>query len=138
MPRRAYLTKTDIAGVENDLSTLNTDVAGLKTAVSGLQTDVSILKTDVAGLKTELTASTQRLALEIVKTNDRIDRVETSLREEMARNTDRILTAIVSFAGKAENYDKTAALHGQVLTEVQVTLKDHSRRLDALEARPPR
>jgi len=130
--------KTDVAVLKTDVAVLKTDVAELKTDVAILKTDVAILKTDVAGLRSDLDASTKRLALEIVKTNDRVAHLESSLREEMRQNTDRILGAIDAFARKGENYDKTAVLHGQVLTEVQLTLKDHSRRIGALEANPPR
>ena len=84
-------------------------------------------------LRAEIAASSKRLALEIVKTNARVTSLEDSLRAEMSRNTDKILRAIDVFAGKSDSRERAVVLHGRVLTEVQVTLKDHEGRLSALE-----
>lgn len=62
-----------------------------------------------------------------------VESAKSELRAEMSRNTDKILRAIDVFAGKSDSRERAVVLHGRVLTEVQVTLKDHEGRLSALE-----
>jgi hypothetical protein len=49
----------------------------------------------------------------------------------------RILNSIDAFAAKSLKYDRASTLHGQALTEAQVKLKDHDKRIASLESRPP-
>lgn len=84
------------------------------------------------GLDHKIDRVHKSLAKEIV-------RVQADLREvkaNMATKDDvrKILTAVQDFAGKAEAFGRTATLHGQALTEVSVSLKDHDRRLRTLES----
>ncbi len=46
----------------------------------------------------------------------------------------RIMNAIDSFAKRSERDERARVLHGQALTQVQVTLKDHETRLVRPEA----
>jgi hypothetical protein len=126
-----FATKDDLAqfATKDDLAQLATkdDLAKLSTATKG----------DVAELRGEFTRfnDAQRgMALEIVRIQSRLDSVEAN----MATKSDvkRILDSVDAFARRAEGYDRVAALHGHVLTEVQVQVKGHESRIKTLENRP--
>ena len=76
-----------------------------------------------------------RVASELVNTQADVREI----RRDMATKDDikRVLNAIDAFAKKSENDDKSVALHGHVLTEVQVDLKDHEKRIKTLESTRP-
>jgi uncharacterized coiled-coil DUF342 family protein len=85
--------------------------------------------------KAELDRVRRDLSIEIARTQADVREIK----ETMSTKSDikRILDSIDAFAGKSVNYDRAATLHGQVLTEVQVKLKDHDQRIKSLEMRPP-
>lgn len=58
------------------------------------------------------------------------------IRATMATKDDvrALLGPIHDLAAKFEAFGRMATIHGQALTEGQVTLKDHERRLRALES----
>jgi hypothetical protein len=85
--------------------------------------------------KADLTASAKRLGLEIVKMNSRIDRLEASLRKEMARNTSYAMNAIDDFAKKSINAHNAIILHGRAITAIRSELKGCDMRMTALEDR---
>ena len=87
-------------------------------------------------LDQKIDASTKRLALEIVKTNGRMDDLEVRLTKTMSKNTDRILTALDRSARIMEADNRAVILHGSILTEVQLKLQDHDQRLIRLEGAP--
>ena len=103
----------------------------IKSDMTEVKTDLAGVKTDLAGVKTQLKAVTVAL----VKTQADVREIK----ETMATKSDveRILVAVESFAGKAQVYDRAAVLHGHALTEAQVTLRDHEKRLRAIETRAP-
>jgi hypothetical protein len=74
---------------------------------SGLGQLKAELTAEMTELNQKIEDSTKRLALEILKTNGRIDRLDGSLRGQMESDTRRILKAIDDFAGKAEKYDRS-------------------------------
>jgi hypothetical protein len=114
-----FATKTDL-----DRFALKTDLDRFAS-----KTDAEFLRLDA-----KIDSATSRLAKEIVALQ--VDVRE--IRETMAtkNDVDRILAAVESFAGKAQVYDRAAVLHGSALTEAQVTLLDHEKRLRSIETRP--
>ncbi|HAZ08774.1 MAG TPA: hypothetical protein DCZ01_09705 [Elusimicrobia bacterium] len=144
-------TKVDLAALGE---AMKADVAGLRAEFTGLREELEtkVTKTELSNLreemksefksvraemstKTELSEARRELALAILDTNKRIDYLEGSLRTEMREGTSRVLQAIDAFTGKAQNSERAAVLHGQALTDVQVGMKDHERRITTLEAR---
>lgn len=120
--------QTDIessrVGVKADVENLRIDV----------KTDIASLRTEMGLLEAKIDSSVRRLAKEIVD-----GRAETrELKEVVATKTDikRFIDAVESFAGKAQSYDAAKVLHGHALTDVQVQMQDHERRITDLEARP--
>ena len=111
--------------------------------------DALATKADLAQLGQRLDQNVARLDQNITRLDQKIDRVAVALVNTQAdvreiRNTmstkddiNRVLTAIDSFAKKAQNYDRVAVLHGRTLVEVEVSLKDHGERLEALESARP-
>ena len=95
-------------------------------------------KTDLErfATKADLDSVTARLAKGIVATQASVSEINEKMATMMTKKDgDRILAALQDFAGKAQNYDKVAALHGRSLTEAEVTLIDHEKRLRAIERR---
>jgi len=123
--------KTDVAVLKTDVAVLKTDVAGLKTDVAGLKTDVAGLKTDMADVKSELSASTKRLALGILETNVRMDRLAEGLREEMRALRSDVSDKLDTAVSRMETLWRESVVLPRVVD-------DHERRITALEARPPR
>lgn len=83
----------------------------------------------------EFNSRMRTLTIELVKTQADVRDIKDKM-HGMATKTDidRVLVAIDRFAGKAESYDRAKTLHGHALTEAQVTLKDHERRIKRLES----
>lgn len=87
----------------------------------------SELKADLGALK----ATVNKVAAEVVKTQAELREV----RQTMATKDDvgRILNAIDAFAQKGQTYDQKALSHGAIITDHEDRLRDHGRRLTALE-----
>lgn len=115
---------------ENDKPATKADISLLKADMALMAT-----KTELAAVKTDLTAQINRVAVALVNTQADVRRIEQSMATK--KDVERILGAIDAFAKKSENYDKAVTLHGPILTEVQVELKDHESRLKTLEAARP-
>jgi len=49
-------------------------------------------------------------------------------------NTERILTALGRYAHAVEDQHRAVAIHGRILTEIQLQLQDHDQRIVRLEA----
>ena len=73
-----------------------------------------------------------RVAASLVNTQADVRRIEQFMATK--KDIERILGAIYAFAKKSENHDNAVALHGHVLTEVQVGLKGHESRLKTIES----
>jgi hypothetical protein len=59
------------------------------------------------------------------------------VKERMATKADmhRILEAIDAFSGMARSFNDSKTIHGRSLTDAEVKLKDHERRIKGLEDR---
>lgn len=91
------------------------------------------IDSSVCRLEEKIDSSVDRLAKEIVATQAGMR----EMRENMSTKSDidRLISAIDSFAGQAQDSNRGVVLHGRALTETAVTLRDHEKRLSALEAR---
>ena len=127
--------KADIAGLKSDVAVLKTDVAELKSDVSTLKTDVAGLKVNLAEtekkLRGEIRDSSRRLALAVIQTNDRIDKVAIELREEMRAINSNVGRTLDSAVSRMEILWRETVSFPRILD-------DHDRRITALEARQTR
>lgn len=105
------------------------------------KSDVSLERLDqkidvsVERLDQKIDTSVRRLAKAIVETQAEVREVKSTLTGLATKDdVSRILGAIDAFAGKAQNYDRAAALHGQALSEVRAQVKDHERRIKKIES----
>ena len=116
----APASRADLAGVEGRLDARIADVEGR-------------LNAKIADVEGRLDAKIGRVAMELVKTQDRLKTIE----DTMANKDDvgRILAAIDVFAGKAVAYDQKSLSHGAILTDHEDKLREHGRRLAALETK---
>lgn len=101
--------------------------------------DKPATKADLQAVRSELKEDIKRVAVAVVKTQSDIQEIRHDMAAKMSTKDDisRVLSAIDAFAKKSENYDKAVTLHGPILTEVQVGLKDHEKRLKTLESTRP-
>lgn len=83
----------------------------------------------------KLDESVRRLATELVRLDVKIDTKVDALDVKLTSKLDRVLSVVQDFAGKLDRYGAGQALHGHVLTEAQVQLKDDERRIGGLENR---
>lgn len=105
-------------------------------SAAATKTDLHALDTALGGRIDGVDRTIARVAAEVVRTQADVREIK----ETMATKSDinRILSAIDTFAFKTESHDRASVIHGQTLVEVEVTLKDHERRLSSLESpRPP-
>ena len=114
--------------------------------------DISLLKADISLLRVELKAELaskaaldrldkkiDRVAAAVVNTQADIKEIRNDMATKMATKDDisRVLKAIDAFAGKSESAHNAVVLHGRILTDVQVGLKDHDGRLKTIESARP-
>lgn len=76
---------------------------------------------DIEKLDAKIDERTKRLAMEILKTNDKIGSLEASI----DKNTNRILSALDQYTKTAEASNRAVILHGQALSDHGQTLKHH-------------
>jgi len=126
-------TQADLAGAE---TALRSEMAGMKTALQSemsdmkteLRSEMSDMKTELrsemSDMKKELKADIARVAVGLVKTQDRLQRVE----ENMATKAD-IRTVI----GHIDGLTKGLSSYEYRLAVRKHQLQDHERRIDALE-----
>jgi hypothetical protein len=119
--------------MENDglFPATQADLAGVKGDIESLR---AVFKSDIGRLDAKIDSSVRRLAMEIVDVKTELS----ELKSVVATKTDikNLVDAVVSFSGKAQSYDAAKIIHGQALTDAQVLLKDHERRIKGLEDRP--
>jgi hypothetical protein len=113
------------------LPATRSDLEGLRTEI---KTDIQGLRVETGRMDAKIDSSFRRLAIEIID-------VRTELRElksVVATKSDikRLVDTVEGFAGKSQKYDAATVLHGQALTDVQIQMKDHERRIKGLEDRP--
>lgn len=122
-------TKTDLDELRRDLTA---EIRQIRSVMS--------TKDDIAGMATKddivkiLGRKVDNLIIDVIKLREGYHEIRTTMATK--NDINRILNAIDAFAGKSEDSHRAILLHGQILTEIQITLKDHGRRLTALESRP--
>ena len=118
-------TKSDIARLDQKIDRLD----------QKLDQNISRLDGNISRLDQKI----DRVVVEVVKTQSDIREIKHDMATKMATKDDinRILNAIDAFAKKSESDHGAVVLHGQVLTEVQVDLKNHEQRLKTLESARP-
>ena len=99
--------------------------------------DTPATKADLAQLGQRLDQKIDRVAVEVAKTQGHMERMEDRLNTKMDARFNQVINAIDSFAKKGESYGRAAVLHGHTLVEVEVSLKDHEKRLKTLESARP-
>ncbi|NNN05499.1 MAG: hypothetical protein HKL90_06330 [Elusimicrobia bacterium] len=76
-----------------------------------------------------------RVIVEVVRTQADVREIKANMANLATKDDIRnYVGTIQDFAAKVERSDRARILHGQALTEGQVTLKDHERRLRTLES----
>jgi hypothetical protein len=125
--------------VKSDMQALRTELKGDNQALRAeLKGDNQALKTELKGdnqaLKTELKGDIHRLSGAIIELQADMREVKSNMATKA--DVDRIMSAIDSFAKRSENDNRAMVLHGQTLTEVEVKLGDHEKRLARLESIP--
>lgn len=137
-------TRADLSAAVAVLkSDLKSDIAGVRTELKSDIADVRTeLKSDIADVRTELKSDISRLdkkidrvAVEVVKTNVRMDDMHQSLSRKIDDGNNRIMTTLDAFVKKVEADNRAIVIHSQVLIEHSEKLKDHGRRLTVLEPR---
>ncbi|MBI5209586.1 MAG: hypothetical protein HY927_06380 [Elusimicrobia bacterium] len=104
----------------------------IKTTTDALRGELKAVETRLDG---KIEGVQHRLAKAIVQTQSDIRGIQQTMKGLSTKeDIQRILSAIDSFAGKAQSYDRAAVLHGHSLTEVQAQVKDHEGRIKALES----
>lgn len=115
------------------------DLKKVETALKGdIEAVEAKLKGEIQSVKTELNKKIDKVAMELVRTQADVREIKETMATKMATKEDvsKILTAIDRFAGKAEGYDRAAVLHGKSLTEHEIRISDHDKRLVRLESGP--
>lgn len=117
-----------------------TDAAQPATKGDLSRTDAKLDATDakVDALTTKLAATdakVDRLAIELVRTRADLAQLwEESKGFATKADIERVLSAIDAFARKGEAYDRKSYSHGDMLQNHEAQLRDHGRRIGALEA----
>ncbi len=75
----------------------------------------------------------RRLAAEVVKTNEKMDRMEEGLRHEMRGLKTEVTTALDASVGRMETLWRESVLLPRVLDQHGAALRDHETRLGPLE-----
>ena len=109
--------------------------SSMKADIAGLKSDVAVLKVNLAeteeNLRGEIRDSSRRLALAVIQTNDRIDKVAIELREEMRAINSNVGRTLDSAVSRMEILWRETVSFPRILD-------DRDRRITALEARQTR
>ena len=124
-------TKADLRAVKGDVSDLKADVSAMKLDFTAMRTDIG---SAFGRLDAKIDASTRRLSMEIVS-------IQADIRDMKDRFVTRdefkyLVGLVEGIAGQFKGVRDDNLIHGQVLTEVQVELKCHEKRIKTLEDRP--
>ena len=92
-------------------------------------------KTDAGfrSLSEKTDAGIARLAKQIAWTQAGMREMQKTMSTKS--DIDRLIGVVDSFAGKAEASNRAVVLHGRALTETETSLRDHEKRLRAIEIR---
>ena len=127
--------KADVSAVKADLAAVKTDLAAVKTDLATVKADVASVKTELKAVDANLSAQIKRVAMNQANTDAKLNEIATRMSTQDDIN--RVLNAMDAFAKRTENHDKVIPLHGHVLTEVRVELKNHEGRIQSLESARP-
>lgn len=141
--------KSEFSSVRCGLETKIAEVRGaLEVKIDGVREELEAkivgvregLEAKIVGVRGELKAdiadSRRDLILRIERTQNDVREMKTTMATLATKGDfNRIMSAIDAFAGKAGDYGRTAVYHGQSLSDLQRTTKDHESRIRALESR---
>lgn len=118
------------------------DIQQLKISIHNLdeRTQNSLLNLDARTQKLEdsnhrLDVRTERMAVEIVRMHERMDKLEDGLKHEMRQFNSQVLGTLDAAAGRMETLWRESAIIPRVLDEHGAMLRAHETRLGRLEAR---
>lgn len=106
-----------------------------------VQADIRRIETEVLpvmqGDIRRLDGSLRRVVLEMIDVKEDLSFVKKKVGklDSIEEKIEKLTEAMDRFSGKAQSYDAARTLHGQSLTEAQVKLNDHERRIKGLEDR---
>lgn len=119
-----------------------------KEVLPAMQGDIRALQGGIGRIETEvlpamqgdirrLDGSLRRVVLEMVDVKEDLNYVKKKVGklDSIEEKIEKLTEAMDRFSGKAQSYDAAKTLHGQSLTEAQVKLNDHERRIKGLEDR---
>ncbi|MBI4802916.1 MAG: hypothetical protein HY796_10375 [Elusimicrobia bacterium] len=109
-------TKGDIAAVRSELADVKAE-----------------LKSDIVAVKTELKDDIKNLSGELLKTNFKMDRLETNMMTELRSFKSELLAAFEQSVVKGRMYDQKAVTHGAILIDHEDKLLKHETRITLLE-----
>ena len=120
------VTKTDLIQARRELSD---ELAQVRSTMA--------TKHDLKCAVDELNGKISRVAMAVVRTQADVSEIKSTMATSMSTKNDinRVLTAIDSIAGKTQDNNRAAIIHGQALTEDRVQLQNHERRIKSIETR---
>jgi chromosome segregation ATPase len=128
--------KDDIQAVRTELKG---DIQAVSTELKGdIQAVSTELKDDIQAVRTELKSVDQkadRIALELAKTQGRMERMEDKILGEMRAFRSELLKAYEGSVAAGKKYHDKALTHGAILSAHEEKLADHDRRIAAVETR---
>lgn len=105
-----------------------------KVDATNARLDATNIKVDALATKLDATdAKVDRLAIELVRTRAELKKDISDLAVANKADVERVLSAIDAFARKGETYDRKSYSHGDMLQNHEAQLRDHGRRIGALE-----
>ncbi len=129
--KSAPATKDDLKelATKTELKELGQKLTGRIDAVEQKLTD------KIDGVEQKLTGRIDSVAVEVAKTNLRIDRMENNMMETLRSFKSDILSSIDAFAAEALSYRNHDTLRGRAIMDHDEKLKDHETRLTTLETK---
>lgn len=114
-----------------------------ESAQPATKADISLLRAELATKSelqegiTRLDKKIDRVAIEVVKTNERIGQLGEGLRQDMRQLNSDVTAKLDAFIGKMETIWKESAVLPRVVDEQAEKLQDHEKRLKTLESARP-
>ena len=112
------------------------DQQDLASTVQRIENEIKVLPAMQEDIR-RLDGSLRRVVLEMVDVKEDLNFVKKKVvkLDSIEEKIEKLTEAMDRFSGKAQSYDAAKTLHGQSLTEAQVKLNDHERRIKGLEDR---
>lgn len=111
---------------------LTAAVTGLRTELKG---DIAAVRSELAAVKTELKDDIKNLSGELLKTNLKMDRLETNIMTGLRSFKSELLAAFEQSVVKGQMYDQKAVTHGAILRDHEDKLFKHEDRITLLETK---